>query len=249
MSRRDTHDALSRKDTEVDQRPPYHRDVQLRLRKRMRSVYQWPMLAPLRWCVTKARLRPARWGAGAVAVLFVALIAVGIGIGADSGWWAAWGQWVGGVGSIIAAWAAVWIAQQGWRRSEVEAQQERASQFALWIENNTRYNRYVLRYHNGTSLPVYEVAILAHSHGEEVACNLDTLPPTLEPQTLRNATNHLMEMFSRPINHINGEQAPGVAVNAGQSEVFRKMKLVYTFRLASRTWHVDAEGRMFSTPG
>jgi O-antigen/teichoic acid export membrane protein len=44
-------------------------------------------------------------------------------------WWAAWGQWVGGIGSLAAAATAVWIAQRGWRLATIERREDLASRF------------------------------------------------------------------------------------------------------------------------
>jgi hypothetical protein len=52
--------------------------------------------------------------------------------------WAGLGQWVGGVGSIAAAGVAVWIATEGWRRVQVERdddrRKEQAGKFAVWVD-------------------------------------------------------------------------------------------------------------------
>ncbi|WP_336158178.1 hypothetical protein [Amycolatopsis sp. VC5-11] len=73
-----------------------------------------------------------------VAVIgFIVLLDVGIATGRGTDWWASAGQWVGGVGSIGAAGVAVWIAVEGWRRSEHQAAEQQtrdqASKFAVWI--------------------------------------------------------------------------------------------------------------------
>ncbi|MGH8420791.1 MAG: hypothetical protein ACRER3_00355 [Pseudomonas fluorescens] len=47
---------------------------------------------------------------------------IGFGVRADKStdWWGAWGQWVGGLGSIAAAGVALWIALASWRRADEE---------------------------------------------------------------------------------------------------------------------------------
>lgn len=92
------------------------------------------------------------------------LLDVGIATNKDATWWAAWGQWAGAVGSVAAAGAAVWIAVQGWRRSDQQARElqerEAASKFGAWIEigedSNAEPEVYVT---NSGALPVYDVTL------------------------------------------------------------------------------------------
>lgn len=52
-------------------------------------------------------------------VLALSVVVVwGVASGQRTEWWAAWGQWVGGVGSIAAAVVALSIARAGWRHAE-----------------------------------------------------------------------------------------------------------------------------------
>ncbi|SDZ32301.1 hypothetical protein SAMN05421504_112191 [Amycolatopsis xylanica] len=89
------------------------------------------------------------------------LLALGIALKKDSGWRAAWGQWVGGLGSIVAAGTAVWIAVEGWRRSDEQrrADQERelASKFAVWIQWNGADLE--VAYYNSGATPVFDVVV------------------------------------------------------------------------------------------
>src|SRR4051794_27604594 len=78
-----------------------------------------------------------------VVIGLLVLLVVGISQAKDSGWWAAWGQWVGGIGSIAAAVVALWIAYQGWKKADNQAEEfrqrderELASLFGVWIEKN-----------------------------------------------------------------------------------------------------------------
>ncbi|MEU3626694.1 hypothetical protein BS329_35875 [Amycolatopsis coloradensis] len=80
-----------------------------------------------------------------LALAFVLLIIMSVVLKQGADWWSAWGQWVGGIGSIGAAAVAVWIAVEGWRKSEQHAEQqaqelkelqarELASKFGVWVE-------------------------------------------------------------------------------------------------------------------
>lgn len=83
---------------------------------------------------------------GGVAVLtFILLVIMSVVLNQGADWWSAWGQWIGGIGSIGAAAVAVWIAVEGWRKSEQHAEQqaqelrelqarELASKFGVWVE-------------------------------------------------------------------------------------------------------------------
>jgi len=75
----------------------------------------------------------------------VVVIVWGIDQHQQTDWWAAWGQWVGGVGSILAAAIAVVIAYMGWKKSDEQSKaqaerlekieaQDHASKFGVWIE-------------------------------------------------------------------------------------------------------------------
>jgi hypothetical protein len=61
-----------------------------------------------------------RYLSGVLALAFALLIIMSVRLQQGVEWWAAWGQWVGGIGSIAAAAAALWIAVEGWRRTEQE---------------------------------------------------------------------------------------------------------------------------------
>lgn len=61
-------------------------------------------------------------------------------------WWAAWGQWVGGLGSIAAAVVAVLIAVVSWEKSDNAAkeqriyssalqEQEQVAKFGIWVQH------------------------------------------------------------------------------------------------------------------
>lgn len=75
--------------------------------------------------------------------LAVALFAIVIVYGWSSGktgeWWAAWGQWIGGVGSIAAAVAALWIARTGWQQADALAREG-------WERAEAEHDRQALRH-------------------------------------------------------------------------------------------------------
>ncbi len=108
-----------------------------------------------------------------VTIGLILLLVVGIYQGKDSAWWAAWGQWVGGVGSIAAAVTALWIAFEGWKKADRQAEgfrqreeRELASQFGVWIEKSevtesfgkTR-EMYFVKVRNSTAQPMYGVSV------------------------------------------------------------------------------------------
>ncbi|WP_406693307.1 hypothetical protein REH65_33225 (plasmid) [Saccharopolyspora sp. ID03-671] len=64
---------------------------------------------------------------GAVAFL-AGVIVWGVLSGENDGWYSAWGQWVGGVGSIAAAATALWIAQRDWKRADAERRRREAEE-------------------------------------------------------------------------------------------------------------------------
>jgi hypothetical protein len=134
-------------------------------------------------------LRRERWFLGFLgAMAGLLLLTWGWGTGRDSSWWAAWGQWVGGLGSIAAAWTAVWIALEGWRRSDRQAKEqarqlenlrsrELASKFGVWIEEQPvatevayggptgafgmieDVDKFVVMYNNTSGQPMYRVNV------------------------------------------------------------------------------------------
>ncbi|MCU1685096.1 MAG: hypothetical protein JWQ81_5835 [Amycolatopsis sp.] len=117
---------------------------------------------------------------------FLVLLTFGLADHADSGWWAAWGGWIGGLGSTAAAVTAVWVAVEGWRRSDRLAREqaarlddqesrELASKFGVWIDKQTveldtvaknfvgvetSPEEYRVMYSNSGSQPVYRVVLV-----------------------------------------------------------------------------------------
>lgn len=110
------------------------------------------------------RLSDRVWFWGFLAVIGgLVLLDVGIANGKDSAWWASWGQWAGAFGSVAAAGTAVWIAVEGWRRSDAQqrgqVERELASKFGVWIEREDRLNPNVMVVNSGP-LPMYEVQLM-----------------------------------------------------------------------------------------
>ncbi|MFI9454476.1 hypothetical protein [Amycolatopsis sp. NPDC052450] len=129
-----------------------------------------------------------------LALAFILLIIMSVVLKQGADWWSAWGQWVGGIGSIGAAAVAVWIAVEGWRRSDREAKEkeerELATKVALWIEQTPHDPRpasrpgFVLKYINGGGMPIYKAeATVTFPNGP--APYIDTqlmLRPTTTPE-------------------------------------------------------------------
>jgi hypothetical protein len=138
------------------------------------------------------------------------LLDVGIATKRDSGWWAAWGQWAGRVGSIAAAGAAVWIALEGWRRAEDRANEDQhralASTFGVWIERKDLVAAEI-KVVNGGPLPKYDVRLsfffpaltlpksVAFMAGEfeQYDLSIGTIGPTDGTITHEEATTTLMK--------------------------------------------------------
>src|SRR3954451_1252486 len=87
---------------------------------------------------------------------FLVLLDVGIAGRRGVDWWASAGQWVGGIGSIAAAGAALWIAHRGWGLAATEARENEARKFAVWVSTDGSETP-VVTYVNTTALPAYEV--------------------------------------------------------------------------------------------
>lgn len=98
----------------------------------------------------------------------------------DASWWAAWGQWVGGVGSIIAAGVALWIAQRGWDIAARESREREASLIAVWAspgEDGTP----VISYINAGAMPVHEVVVTARLGKDLYQFDVVNMVPTGKP--------------------------------------------------------------------
>lgn len=155
-----------------------------------------------------------RYLSGVVLLASILLITFSATTGRGTDWWAAWGQWVGGIGSIAAAGAAVWIAAEGWRRSDAQsrekAERELASQFGAWIDREDLLAPKVMVANTGP-LPMYEVQ-LAFDFPDPGATTaswdegsparrksiirIDTVGPRPEPHVHLTATQYLMRRLS-----------------------------------------------------
>lgn len=102
--------------------------------------------------------------------------AIGYGwtTGKTADWWSAWGQWIGGAGSIFAALAALWIAREGWRRSEdretryerqreAEAEAERESQRRADLDESRRVALMALSVGVGGKRPAEVIATVINA--------------------------------------------------------------------------------------
>lgn len=155
-------------------------------------------------------------------ILMVTFSAV-TGRGTD--WWAAWGQWVGGIGSIAAAGAAVWIAVEGWRRSDAEsrekAERDLASRFGAWIDREDLLAPKIMVV-NTSPLPMYEVQLMfdfpdpgavtaswdkGSPARKKWLIGISTVGPRPEPYVHLFATGHLMERLADLAEEHLGEEA------------------------------------------
>jgi hypothetical protein len=120
---------------------------------------------------------------GLLTTLGLAVVIVwGVDQNKQADWWAAWGQWVGGAGSIVAAVIALGIAQRGWNLAARESREREAALFAVWVGPSIE-GRPVLCYINATALPVYDVVITAEVDGDTHTTEIGTISPTSRPGT------------------------------------------------------------------
>jgi hypothetical protein len=165
------------------------------------------------------------------------LISMSIAFKKDTNWWAAWGQWVGGLGSIIAAGVAVWIAVVGWRKSDQQAReqaqrseeaQERevASRFGVWIgiagANEMHLGDHfpypgipVIKYHNATHQAAHAIVVEVDFRiGDRTWMDsLLTAGPTTKPQLFgSNATR-----FSQVLKEIVKDEHEALAARAAEA--------------------------------
>lgn len=100
-----------------------------------------------------------------VAGTFVGVLGVVVLWGAvaskSSDWWAAWGQWVGGIGSIAAAITALGIAWHGWSRADTERRDAEAAEAwyvtSEWTLKSNHVGQVVVR--NDSDRPVLQVRV------------------------------------------------------------------------------------------
>lgn len=205
-------------------------------------------------------MRIGLWLVGGVAILwFFTFCAWGLLVGKDATWWGSLGQWVGGVGSIVAAVAAVWIAREGWRQSDLEigraekraredAIRTEAAKFAMWIELDEELDRFVVKYNNSGSVPVYMCSI--ESDGPPGFCRrfIGLIPPTEGPRidwyTTRLLEDHYRD-FGRSLAEQTGrlKDVPVDEHNAIFARAAMQLLRVETeFHQGDRMWRLPYSG-------
>ncbi|WP_435581524.1 hypothetical protein [Amycolatopsis thermoflava] len=80
----------------------------------------------------------------AVVTGIVVVVVWGVAQNKQADWWSAWGQWVGGGGSIVAAAVAVGIALEGWRRADQERRDNESIQARLVFARYDVDSRYLV---------------------------------------------------------------------------------------------------------
>jgi len=164
-----------------------------------------------------------RYLGGVTLLASILLIIFSAATGRGTDWWAAWGQWVGGIGSIAAAVAAVWIAVEGWRRSDAQAreqakrleenqQRDLASKFGMWLVRDNLLKPKIMVANSGP-LPIYQVQLVFDFPRPEVdvadwdklggrrkaVYQVDTQSPITEPYIHAQATKHLWEYLTHQV--------------------------------------------------
>ncbi|MET8847604.1 hypothetical protein [Amycolatopsis sp. NPDC004625] len=199
-----------------------------------------------------------------LAVVVLGLLLWGWIAGMHTDWWASAGQWTGGLGSIAAAGAAIWIAISGWSRSERQRkddqERELAGRFGIWVRRSGGGDAEVL-YVNAGPLPIYDVVAQPVVDGEPVDFRLDlaSLGPTQEPTLLPDLTSVIPRFVSERLRvEFDG---PGVddgdlsAVDetlsgllehmSGRLAVINSASVRVTFRDANGLrWVREADGRL-----
>lgn len=161
-------------------------------------------------------------------VVSVLLLAVPVGAisygwasGKTADWWAAWGQWIGGAGSIAAAVAALWIARTGWRHADALAQEG-------WARAESEHDRQAQRH--AAELMERDKALARKVWGAA----LSPRPPEANSSQARAVRFHIANRGPLPVFHavITDVKGPGdremegfadltpiepVTVNAGDS--------------------------------
>lgn len=116
-------------------------------------------------------------------------------------WWAAWGQWLGGVGSLAAAATAVLIAQRGWRLAAIERREDLAAKFAIWVMDGPAPNFARVKFVNATQVPVYDVSVRTYGKGIlfDYTALIGVLPPTAESRELDNISRAVSQQIIRTL--------------------------------------------------
>ncbi|WP_410620908.1 hypothetical protein [Amycolatopsis sp. cmx-8-4] len=170
-------------------------------------------------------------------------------------WWAAWGQWIGGIGSIAAAVAALWIAHRGWVLATTEARERDAAKFAMWVTSDGSLIPVVMLV-NTTALPVYDVVTQTRVSTMSFTFRLGTVSPTLRTG---DEIRRLGERLALPIRsniferigqdgyYETNEGGATTVSRAAKSEtldVIRQIELSVTFRQGKHRWRADHDGTL-----
>ncbi|WIY01256.1 hypothetical protein QRX60_45730 [Amycolatopsis mongoliensis] len=156
------------------------------------------------------------------------LVSLGIAYNKDSNWWAAWGQWIGGLGTV----AAIWTAVEGWKNSDNQMleqrkyeanlrEQEGASLFSVWIDKPGMEVGRLFYYNAGNAAvfnvwcEIYEGADLFHRFLEP------SIGPMAQPR--ESGENARIE---DGIDRVSRERAASL-----QTEGFGGVDATFSFRL------------------
>jgi hypothetical protein len=185
----------------------------------------------------------------------IALTLFSIAFRKGTDWWAAWGQWVGGVGSIVAAGAAVWIALRGWDLAAKESREREASLVAAWISSGDDGTP-ILSYINAGALPAYDVAVKAWLAGHVYEFDIGNIAPTGKPGTaLQDWTEVLRRaVLEQAVIHVGAENqyqtdelsdlTSSFAVKRASRELTKSIRLETTFRRGKHRWRLDHDGNL-----
>jgi hypothetical protein len=133
------------------------------------------------------------------------VVAWGIWSDKDANWWSAWGQWVGGVGSIAAAWVALWLAWHGWQRADDDRRDVDAQQARLVMAQWREREKPVMQVTNHSFMPIHEIAvegITAPSAQPEVSWRCDDgFWGTVQVETLSPSATDDLPVSYRFVSH------------------------------------------------
>jgi hypothetical protein len=98
------------------------------------------------------------------------------------------------IAAVVAAWAA-WKANthqaEQLRRLEATEEAQQASRFAIWIDETEAMPAQLLKCHNASGLPVYDVEFSYTLREVEEVWPLRTIGPTSEPRLFSEIGNHV----------------------------------------------------------
>jgi hypothetical protein len=196
------------------------------------------------WMKTAKKHR-IRTGFALGGVVVAGIVGWGWLTGEDSLWWAASGQWIGGLGSLTAAGVAVWIAYRGWQRSDRRPEDDRslAAVFGVWVRWDDERSIEVLYQNSGTS-PVYSVVVRPVIEGKdfEHTLNLQNIGPTEGPVVHKDATALLRYAVQVRLDEIFAGYDTTAATEE-RSYVSARLKVVNTAGMT--TTFRDSRGRLW----